>query len=143
MATTPVIISVPVPAPTPPVNKVSAFLKAHELVIILILCLVAGWFVYSRAVKAWDAHDQRNADIAHAALAANVTTANQLAAVSAQNAADYKALATQLVARNTALSTSQGTRTTATQTQQVTDRKLPPNELANRWTAILKLPPES
>jgi hypothetical protein len=141
MATTPVPVLAPVPVPAATSNPVSTFLKAHEKLIILVLCLLVGWHFYAKAVSAWESYDQRKDNLAHAALAADVTTANQIATVNAQEAADYKVLAAQLAASNTALASARVTRAAATQTQQAADRTLPPTELATRWTTLLKMPP--
>jgi hypothetical protein len=133
----------PTPIPTTPTNPISVFIKAHERLFILILCLLAGWYFYGKAVSAWEAHDQRADNLAHATLAANITTANQIATINAKEASDYQAMAIQLAASNKALAASQSARNTATQTQQTIDRTLPPYDLANRWTTLLKIPPES
>jgi hypothetical protein len=137
MATTPVPIS------TTPGNPISRFLKTHEYLIIFVLCLIVGVHFYSKVISAWETHDQRVADAAHATLQANVATAQQIATVNAQAAAQYQQLATQLAASNKALATAQATRNTATQNQQTIDRTLPPNELATRWTTLLKMDPQT
>jgi hypothetical protein len=133
----------PAPIPAVSTNVISNFFKSHERVIILLLCLGVGIHFYSKIVSAWEAHDQRVDSLAHAALQANVTTANQIADVNAKAAAQYQQLAAQLVESNKALAAAQATRNAATQTQQNIDRTLPPNELATRWTTLLHIAPES
>jgi hypothetical protein len=137
MATTPVPIS------GNPVRPISAFLKLHEKLIIIVLSVLAGLYFTGRILTAWESHDQRADTLAHATLQANVATANQIADVNAKAAADYKALAAHLADANTALAAAQSKRDTATQTQQTIDRTLPPTELATRWTTLLKIAPES
>jgi hypothetical protein len=138
MSTTPEPIAVP-----HPLNAISTFLKAHERLIIIAVCLLVGLHFYGRVIGAWEAHDQRADTLAHATLQANVSAANQQADVNAKAAAQYQQLATQLAESNKALALAQATRNTATQNQQNTDRTLPPNELALRWTTLLHIAPES
>jgi hypothetical protein len=136
MDSTPVATSVP-----RPLNAISSFLKSHERLLIIVGCLLVGLHFYGRVISAWESHDQRADTLAHAALQANIATANQQADVNAKAAAQYQQLAVQLAESNKALALSQAARNTATQTQQNTDRTLPPNELALRWTSLLHLDP--
>ena len=121
-------------------SAISTFIKAHERIVILLLCLLVGWHFSGKAVSAWESYDQRKDTLAHATLAANIAAANQLAVVNAKAAADYQALAVQLAASNKALANAQVTRNAETQTQQTIDRALPPTELATRWATLLKMP---
>lgn len=124
-------------------DKYLLWLKAHEKLIILVLCLAVGFHFYGKVINAWEAHDQRADALAHATLAANVNTANQIASENAKAAADYKTLAAQLADENKALAAAQTKRDTATQNQQVIDRSLPLPQLAARWTTLLNIAPES
>lgn len=122
---------------------ISAFLRAHERILIIVFSVLVGLYFSGRVLTAWELYSQRSDNLAHAALQANVATANQIADSNAKQAADYKVLTLQLADSNRALSASQYKRDTSTQTQQTVDRTLPPNELATRWATLLKIAPES
>lgn len=125
--------------PATELHKISAYIKAHERLIILLVCLGVGIHFYSRIIGAWESHDQRVADQAHATLQADIADTKAQADSNAKAAAAYQALAAQLADANKVLAAAQVTRNTATQTQQATDRILPPNELAIRWARLLNV----
>lgn len=140
------------PAPistVPTISAVSTFLKAHERVIVLILCLAAAIFVYDKGLDLVERHDQRVANAATAMLQVQqakdsaVATANQQAAVQTQQATvQYQQLAAQLLKTNTALVVAQAARDNALTVQQSADKVLPPQALAIRLQSQLNLTPK-
>lgn len=137
-------------APAQELHKISQYIKAHERLIVLVVCLAVGIHFYSAALGFLERRDQRLSDVAHATLAAQVTenaaTAQANAAIAATNTAaqaKYEQLVAQLAETNKALATAQAARDKATATQQATDRTLPAPELAARWTTLLNIPAES
>ncbi len=122
-------------------SKVSTYLKAHEKLIIIVLCLAVGVHFYSKIINAWAAHEQRVDIAGNAAAQTAVQVAQAQALANAKAAADYAALAAQLAASNKALIAGQATRNATTKTQQATDKTLPPSDLAARWTTLLRLNP--
>lgn len=122
-------------------HKISSYIKAHERLIILILCLVAGVHFYSKVLGFFERHDERVSDTAHAVLQAQVAADKTLADTNAAAAAQYKQLATQLATANAALSAAQAARDKVTKDRQAIDRQLPPPGLIVRWAELLHFAP--
>ncbi len=120
--------------------EVSSYVKAHEKLLIIVLCIGAGIFAYQKAVTLIANHDQRASDLAHAALAAQHNTDVALATVNQQAAAQYQQLAEQLAQSNAALTTAIAQRNATTTKQQTIDRQLPPDQLVSRWESLTNMP---
>lgn len=136
MSTSPTTVA----ATTAPAT-LSAFLKAHEKLIVWILCLVFTTFATSRFLGWLVARDAHNADIAHATLAAQVAQSQTQTMADAQAESQYKSLVAQLMASNASLSAAVANRDVATQHQTMADISMQPPQLAARWTQLLAIPP--
>lgn len=122
------------------ISKLSTYLKAHEKLIILVLCLAAGIYAYQKAAGLIELHDQRVSDTARATLQAQVDTVKAQATVNAAAAQQYQQLAAQLAQSNASLASAIAQRNIITVKQQATDRTLAPADLAIRWAGLLHAP---
>ena len=121
-------------------SKVSTYIKAHERLIIIVLCLATGIFAYQKAAGLIAQHDQNVASVAHATLQAQVDTVKAQAANNAAEDAQYQQLASQLAIANASLAAAIAQRNVVTVKQQALDKTLAPADLATRWAGLLHAP---
>ena len=130
------------------VTPIRTFLLDHERLLIVIVLVIAGWFVSGKIEGAIAAHDSKNlqaitlkanADLAAANSAA--TTAAQSAATAQEQAAQYQALAQKTQAQDAAYQQQIVTLTAALTAQQKKDDTLSDPALAQRWESLLSLSP--
>ncbi len=121
-------------------GRLSAYLKAHERLIVVVLLLLAGIFAYGKGLGFLTARDQRQYDSKAQVLQAQASADAALARQNAAAAQQYQQLAAQLAASNAALAQSQAQRNATVVVQQKTDAALPPADLALRWQQLLNLP---
>lgn len=129
-----VLIQSPAPAPTSPV---SAFLKHHETLIIIVLGFLLFWLVSGRIENIVAAHDNNNLNTVKAELAAQVDADKKTADLVAQQAADMKALNAKVLAQDAALAQANRALATALMQRQQTNNNLPLPELAARWSVLV------
>ncbi len=144
MSTTPSVpvVSIPAPAPVPPAAVPSAgwaWLKAHELLVIVVLGFTLLWFVSGKVESIITAHDAANLTATKLTLAAQVATNQATATVVAQQAADYKALAVKAQAQDVALAQVNATLSQLLAKQQSTDSTMSVSELAARWNVLVPM----
>jgi len=129
-------------------TPIRTFLLAHERLLIVIVLVIAGWFVSGKVEGVIAAHDSKNLqaitlkannDLAAANSAA--ATAAQSAAAAQEQAAQYKALAAETEARDAAYQQQIITLTASLTAQQKKDDSLSDPALAQRWASLLSLSP--
>src|SRR5208282_90504 len=147
MATTPVT-----PTPTPKaispihggeIGKIRSFLLDHERLIIIVIAVIALWFLYGkyadiRANEADKALQEQKLVVA-AQVQANQQLAAQVQKDEAQQAADkaaLQALTDKVTAQNQQLAQANIALANTLAKQQKTDATLPPSELAQHWAQI-------
>lgn len=136
------------PTPTPSLwRDISNHFKQHEKLCIVIVLILFGWIVSGKVINYMAVHDAAVYNTDKAKLQAQVDANAQKAEANAQQAAAnqqmaerYAALAQSLADANKTLAAQQAARDTATQKQQVSDRALPPTDLASRWATLIKAP---
>jgi hypothetical protein len=118
-------------------HPISAYLKAHERLLIVLVLVVLSWFALGKVQSVIAAHD--NANLAQAKVVAQVQQEKNdaLAKQIAQDKADYTALSVQVQARDAQLVQLQATLVTALAKQQAVDRTLPPTELVAKWNTLV------
>ena len=124
----------PLPVST---NAVSAFLKRHETLIIVVLGFLLFWFVTGRVENILAAHDNANLNIVKAQLVAQVATDKKTQDLVAQQATDMKALNDKVLAQDAALAQANKALATALSQRQQTNNNLPLPELAARWSVLV------
>jgi hypothetical protein len=111
-----------------------AFFKSHEKFFIILVVAVFSFFGYSKAISAWDAHEQRLDSVAQQKVTADATATQQLttqlATLKAQNDASQRANQAQITLLLSQL-----------KQRQVQDNALPLPDLGERWSTLLNLPP--
>ena len=115
-------------------HKYAAFIKVHEKLLIVVLCLVAGFYFYSKGIDYLDRRDARQATAAQQVVNADVVTNQQLTSQLSQ--------LREQVSADTAKQISKIKAAQAAATQhQVIDQTLPLPDLANRWAYLVMLQP--
>lgn len=116
------------------VHTYTAFIKAHEKLLIIVAASFLTFHFYSKAINAWNAHEQRQVNLDQQKIDAlhqeNVTLAQQLADLKIIVDNNAKAHAVQNAASHT-----------QTQQQQQVDQQLPLPDLGQRWATLLNLQP--
>lgn len=119
----------------------SAFLKLHEKLIIIVLCLLTfGFLLYKYLDHSAAVADKKSLQ-ADAVLQQQTTINNQLAVQVKQQEDTLTQLVVQVSKENAQLIAAIQTRTTATVVQQRTDKTLPLPDLATRWENLASLQP--
>lgn len=136
----PVISSTPPVVHHPIFPRLSAFIKAHEMLLGLVLAAVLVWGVAGKVHAYYDAKDTRAQITAHETAQANADKVQAVADQNAKAAADYKQLAESVLAQNTALNAAMAANNQRLATQQATDKVMAPPELAARWQVLADLP---
>lgn len=121
---------------TSELSKISAYLHAHERLIVLILCLAVGINFYSKVIDLIAKHDKTKDDASNAALVAAQKQTDQLGQAAQQALLQYQQLVTSLQKENAALQAQQASRDQQTTVQQTKDRQMAPPELASRWAQL-------
>lgn len=124
----------------PIIPRVSSFIKAHEILIAIVLGSIIFWSVSGKVVNYFDNRAHQENDVKQAVLQAKLDAAASATAIAEQHAAEYKALTESVLAENTKLNASIAARDKATSDQQGKDKTLPPSELAQRWEVLANLP---
>jgi len=121
-----------------------AWIKAHEKLLIVILCLLAGLHFWSKGLDAWEKHDQKQLAGLQQQLDADKTAAAALASQHAQDAAaaaadkaSYQQVLSTVQAQNAALVASITARDKATQNQQKVDLTANLGDLSKRFIALV------
>jgi hypothetical protein len=134
---------IPVASLTSKVDKVSAFIKSHERMLLVGTALLLLWGITGKVQSIIAAHDDK---VYAAALATREAQATANAALAQQNAAlatQYQQLAQQVQQQNAALESQNAALVTALTKQKATDAKLPAPELAARIESLASLPANS
>lgn len=121
----------------------TAFLKAHEKLILSLLAALLVWGVLSRVLTYLASHDQTTATASQQALQAQLEANKEQSDSQKATLAQYLSLAQQLMASNTALANAQTQRNTVVLKQQAVDKTLQPADLAARWTSLMKVAPST
>lgn len=116
------------------VKTYAAFIKAHHTLFIILALAGFSFYGYSRAVSAWDAHEQRQDTLAQQKVTADATANQQLLTQLATQKANFDATLKANQAQVTLLLSQLKQR-------QVQDNALPLPELGARWSTLLNLPP--
>lgn len=119
------------------IQKAESWLKQHERLVIIALCLIFSYFVLDKGlgiVSQWENHRAQQAQAVVAADAAK--NALELAQAK-QMLADYQTALANATAVNQSLSTAIATRNTVVVRQQAVDAQLPPSELSKRWSDLI------
>ena len=129
-------------------TPIRTFLVDHERLLIVLVLVIAGWFVSGKVEGVIAAHDSKNlqaitlkanTDLAAANSAA--ATAAQSAATAQEQAAQYQALAQKTQAQDAAYQQQIITLTAALTAQQKKDDTFSDPALAQRWESLLSLSP--
>jgi hypothetical protein len=112
----------------------ATFVAAHEKMFIIIAFAFLSFYFGNAGLKAWEAHDQRNATIAQQKVTADATLTakdeQQLSELKAQVAiATLEAEAAKAAAHANSVK------------HIIIDKTLPPQPLADRWTSLATLQP--
>lgn len=145
MSTQPVT---PIPAPaviTVPtqISILSAYLKAHELLIGFVILVALVWGVSGKITGAIADHDQKVLAAQQAISQAQADKNAALAKQNADTAAQFQVFAQQAQAANQQLEETNAKLALALKSQQTVDASLPPADLATRIETLAKLPPNS
>lgn len=140
MTTTPAVPVVTAAVVSTEVSKISTYIKAHEKLIVIVLCLAAAIFAYQKGAGLIESYFQHKDNIAHATLQAQVDTVKAQALNNAAEDAQYQRLAQQLTTANASLAAAIAQRNVVTVKQQAVDKTLAPADLATRWAGLLHAP---
>ena len=116
------------------VKTYAAFIKAHHTLFIILALAAFGFFGYSKAITAWDHHEQRLDSVAQQKVTADATANQQLLTQLAAQKANFDAT----LKANQALVTLL---LSLLKARQVQDNALPLPDLGARWSTLLNLPP--
>jgi len=135
MSTTPNPVTVPVVSLVPAwVHTYTAFIKAHENLLIILVAGFLTFHFYSKAINAWDLHEQRQVTLDQQKIDAqhqeNVNLVQQLAALKLTVDNNAKLAAAQIAASHAQM-----------KQQQQIDQQLPLPDLGQRWATLLSLGP--
>jgi hypothetical protein len=119
------------------VVEAKTWLQKHERLIVAVLVIMAGVFLYNKVIDRQAAHDQLVADQAAKTLKAQVAKDATLAQAAAAQQQQYVALVQQLSQQNSALTAAMQNRTTVLQVQQKADAALPMPALGTRLGTLL------
>jgi len=141
MSSTPTVPVVKITTPPTELGIVSAYLKAHErLIIVALVIALSAW-----GLQKWDNHAAAAADTRAAIADANAATTDKTAAQSLailQQALAEKNATNQILAQqNAALAAAITSRQAAVVVQQKTDTTLEPSALASRIATLSSAPP--
>jgi hypothetical protein len=117
----------------------SAFLKLHERLIIIVLCLLVGGFLIYKYLSHEASVADKKSLQADAVLAQQTTINNQLAVQVKQQEDTLTALVVQVSQENAQLVNAIQNRTQTTIVQQKADKTLPLPDLATRWENLAGL----
>jgi hypothetical protein len=133
------VSAAPVYPPTNPIptNAVSAFLKHHETLLIIVFGFLLFWFVSGRVENIIAAHDNANLTAVRATLAAQVDADKKTADLVAQQAADMKSLSAKVLAQDAVLAQANKALATALAQRQQTNNTLTPSLLVSRWNWLI------
>lgn len=112
------------------------WLRAHERIVIVALCLAFGTFGISKFYDVTAARKDANYIAAQQIASEAQKNSAALALQAAQTQAQYAALVQALTAQNAALASSIAQRTASGNTQRAVDATLSTVELAGRWNVI-------
>jgi hypothetical protein len=114
-----------------------SWLQKHERLIVAVLVIMAGVFLYNKVLDHEAAHDQLVAVQAAQVLKAQEAKDTALAQAAAAQQQQYVALVQQLSQQNSALSAAMQNRTTVLQVRQKADATLPMPALGTRLGTLL------
>jgi len=115
----------------------SAYLKAHEKLVLALVAGVALWFTVGHIESIIAKHDDAQLKQAQVTLQTQQTKDAALAAQATAEAQQYAALSTKVQQQNAQLVAANTQLATALTKQQKTDATLPPTELAARWNTLV------
>lgn len=118
------------------VAEARSWLQKHERLIVVVLVILAGVFLYNKVIDREAAHDQQVANQAAQQLQAQEAKDATLAQAAAAQQQQYVALVQQLTQQNSALTAAMQNRTTVLQVQQKTDAALPIPDLGARLATL-------
>jgi len=118
-------------------HPISAYLKAHERLVLAGIAVVLLWFAVGHVESIIAKHDDANLLQAKITAQSQAEKTEALAAQATAQAEQYKELAAKVQQQNSALVTANTQLATALAQQQHTDSTLPPSELANRWSTLV------
>lgn len=120
---------------------ISAYLKAHERMILVVVIGVGLFFAYSKTLGYLSSRDQLAVQKSTQVLQAQIDVNKKIADQTTKDVQTYQQLVLQLSQQNANIQSSQVKRAVQTKQQQVQDAQLPPAELSQRWTTLLKTDP--
>ena len=118
-------------------TEAKSWLQKHERLIVAVLVIMAGVFLYNKVLDHEAAHDQQVAAQATQVLKAQEAKDTALAQAAAVQQQQYVALVQQLTQQNSALTAAMQNRTTVLQVQQKADATLPMPALGTRLGTLL------
>ena len=119
------------------VTSSESWLKKHETIVIVALCLLLGFFIVYKGSSIAASYESHKAEQANAALALQKTQADAALAQAKTMLADYESALSYSVKENAALAAAITNRDKVTSNQQHTDATLPPSSLATRWQGLV------
>jgi hypothetical protein len=118
-------------------HPISAYLKAHERLVLAGIAAVLLWFAVGHVENIIARHDEANLNQAKVVAQSQADKTAAIAAQVTQQAEEYKALAAQVAAQNAQLEAANVALSNALIKQQHTDATLPPSDLVARWNTLV------
>ncbi len=118
-----------------------SFVKGHERLLIIVLGAALAFHFYSKAINAWDAHEQRMDSVAQQQVIATQKQVDADATANKQLAAQLEQMRAQYLATQRQLEAAIAAETAALKNRTAQDNALPLPDLGIRWTTLLDLKP--
>lgn len=117
------------------------FVKGHEKFLVIVLGAALAFHFYSKAITAWDQHEQRLDNVAQQQVIATQQKVDSDAAVNKQLADQLAQLKDQFARSEASLRAQIAAETAALRNRTAQDNALPMPQLAQRWSTLLNLQP--
>lgn len=112
----------------------AAFVQAHEKLLIILAFALLSYHFTNSGLKAWEAHDLRNATLAQQKVAADADLVKK-------NDEQFAELKAQVALATAAAEAAKAAAHENSVKHIIIDRTLPPQPLADRWTSLATLQP--
>jgi hypothetical protein len=129
--------STPTPQLLNSLHPVSAYLKQHERLLIVVFLILLSWFSFGKIANVISEHDHANLEQAKVVAAFQQEKNDALDKQRAQHDADTQALVAKIEARDAQLTQLQAQLVTALTKQQAVDKAMTPTELIQRWNVLV------
>jgi ribosomal protein L9 len=113
------------------------WIQKHERILIIVFCLIFGYFLLDKGLGIVSSYESHKADQANATLALQKSQNDAALAQAKATLADYETALANSVKENAALSAAISARDKVVVVQQQADAKLPPSQLATKWTGLI------